>query len=65
MCGFAIKSEKWLEEHWHDFYMLSVYGDYMDGSFLDSDDYHKIVSQFVNTGNLLHPNDFWKKREIK
>ena len=41
-----------------DFYMISVYGDYMDGGFLDVKDYHKIVIEFVNTGILLHPDDF-------
>lgn len=58
LCGFAIKSEKWEEEPWKDFYMISVYGDYMDGGFLDVKDYHKIVIEFVNTGILLHPDDF-------
>ena len=33
LCGFSIHSEKWLDEIWHNFYMLSVYGDYMDGGF--------------------------------
>ena len=45
--------------------MLSVYGDYMDGGFLYVEDYHKIVSEFVNTGRLLHPDDFWKMRTSK
>lgn len=58
LCGFAIKSEKWEEEPWNDFYMLSVNGDYMDGGFLDVKDYHKIIIEFVNTGILLHPDDF-------
>lgn len=58
LCGFAIKSEKWEEEPWNDFYMLSVNGDYMDGGFLDVKDYHKIVIEFVNTGILLHSDDF-------
>ena len=58
LCGFAIKSEKWEEEPWKDFYMISVYGDYMDGGFLDVKDYHKIIIEFVNTGILLHPDDF-------
>ena len=58
LCGFAIKSENWEEEPWKDFYMVSVYGDYMDGGFLDVEDYHKIVSEFINIGKLLHPDDF-------
>lgn len=65
LCGFAIKSEKWEEEPWEDFYMISVYGDYMDGGFLDVKDYHKIVIEFVNTGILLHPDDFCKMRTSK
>ena len=65
LCGFAIKSEKWEEEPWKDFYMISVYGDYMDGGFLDVKDYHKIVIEFVNTGILLHPDDFCKMRTSK
>ena len=65
LCGFAIKSEKWEEEPWKDFYMISVYGDYMDGGFLDVEDYHKIVSEFVNTGRLLHPEDFLEMRTSK
>lgn len=65
LCGFAIKSEKWEEEPWKDFYMISVYGDYMDGGFLDVKDYHKIVIEFVNTGILLHPDDYWKARTSK
>lgn len=65
LCGFSINAEKWEEEHWHDFYMLSVYGDYMDGGFLAVEDYHKIVSEFVNTGKLLHPDDFWEMRASK
>ena len=65
LCGFAIKSEKWEEEPWKDFYMISVYGDYMDGGFLDVKDYHKIVIEFVNTGILLHPEDYWKTRTSK
>ena len=65
LCGFAIKSEKWEEGPWKDFYMISVYGDYMDGGFLDVEDYHKIVSEFVNTGRLLHPDDFCEMRTSK
>ena len=65
LCGFAINSEKREEKPWNDFYMLSVYGDYMDGGFLDVEDYHKIVSEFVNTGRLLHPDDFWEMRTSK
>lgn len=65
LCGFAICAEKWEEEPWKNFYMLSVYGDYCDGGFLDIEDYHKIISKFVNTGELLHPDDFWKKRVSK
>ena len=65
LCGFAIKSEKWEDEPWKDFYMISVYGDYMDGGFLDVEDYHKIVIEFVNTGILLHPDDHWKTRTSK
>ena len=65
LCGFAIKSEKSEEEPWKDFYMISVYGDYMDGGFLDVKDYHKIVIEFVNTGILLHPDDYWKTRTSK
>ena len=65
LCGFAIKSEKWEDEPWKEFYMISVYGDYMDGGFLDVKDYHKIVIEFVNTGILLHPDDYWKTRTSK
>ena len=65
LCGFAIKSEKWEEEPWKDFYMISVYGDYMDGGFFDVKDYHKIVIEFVNTGKLLHLDDYWKTRTSK
>ena len=65
LCGFAIHSEKWLDEIWNDFYMLSVYGDYMDGGFLEKEDYHKIISEFVNTGELLNPDDFWQRRLSK
>ena len=39
--------------------MLSVYGDYMDGGFLEKEDYHKIISEFVNTGELLNPDDLY------
>ena len=65
LCGFAIKSEKWEEEPWKDFYMISVYGDYMDRGFFDVKDYHKIVIEFVNTGKLLHLDDYWKTRTSK
>ena len=45
--------------------MLSVYGDYMDGGFLEKEDYHKIISEFVNTGELLNLDDFLAKKTIK
>ncbi len=59
---FSIDSEKWQEKPWNDFYMLNVYGDYIDGGYFEKEDYCEIVKMFVNEGVLLNPDDFLKTK---
>lgn len=62
---FSIDSEKWQEKPWNDFYMLNVYGDYIDGGYFEKEDYCEIVKMFVNEGVLLNPDDFLKTKKKK
>ena len=65
LCSFSLGNGDINAPYWIDFYMVSVYGEYVDSTLLEKTKYHAIVRQFVNTGNKLDSNDFWNERDKK
>ena len=58
-------SDRWQEKYWSDFYMVSIFDEYLNAGFSEQLETFAMVREFINTGKRLDANKFWLDREKK
>ena len=58
-------SDRWQEKYWSDFYMVSIFDEYLNAGFSEQIETFAMVREFINTGKRLDANKFWLDREKK
>ena len=58
-------SNKWQEEYWSDFYMVSFFDEYQMAGIADQVEIFAMIREFINTGKRLDNEKFWSERNKK
>ena len=58
-------SDRWQEKYWSDFYMVSIFDEYLNAGLSEQVETFAMVREFINTGKRLDANKFWLDREKK
>lgn len=61
----SFASDRWQEKYWSDFYMVSIFDEYLNAGFSEQVETFAMVREFINTGKRLDANKFWLDREKK
>ena len=61
----SFASDRWQEKYWSDFYMISIYDEYLNVGFSEQVETFAMVREFINTGKRLDANKFWLDRKKK
>ena len=61
----SFASDRWQEKYWSDFYMVSIFDEYLNAGFSEQIETYAMVREFINTGKRLDANKFWLDREKK
>ena len=61
----SFASDRWQEKYWSDFYMVSIFDEYLNAGFSEQIETFAMVREFINTGKRLDANKFWLDREKK
>lgn len=56
-------SDRIYHEFWSDFFMVGIFEDYVMRGFLDKEKFLDMVRNFINTGERLDSDKFWKSRD--
>lgn len=57
-----VSPEKLHDKYWSDFYMISVYGDFISEGLMDIAEYNTFVRKFLETGKLISYDAFLASR---
>ena len=61
----SFASDRWQEKYWSDFYMVSIFDEYLNAGFSEQVETFAMVREFINTGKRLDANKFWLDIEKK
>lgn len=61
----SFASDRWQEKYWSDFYMVSIFDEYLNAGFSEQIETYAMIREFINTGKRLDANKFWLDREKK
>ena len=61
----SFASDRWQENYWSDFYVISIFVEYLNAGFSEQIETFALIREFINTGKRLDIDKFWLDTEKK